>query len=303
MSVEKPAGPWTVLRVLSWTQSYFETLAIDSPRLAAELLLARCLGMSRLELYLQFDRPMTPSELSGYRAMVARRARREPVAYITGTRGFWDLEFSVSPHVLIPRPDTETLVETALEYLDAWQGDRPPRVLELGVGSGAVILSLAHALADRGMEWYATDLSPAALGVARANHRSQPGMPPVHFLAESWFSAFGDGAVFDLILSNPPYIPSGDIGGLEPEIHFEPRLALDGGPDGLTCFREILARGDGHLTPGGVLMLEMGYDQRQGLRQLAAALVHYGEPRFVRDSAGHDRVAVIKKKIANPGLL
>ncbi|MFH1153418.1 MAG: peptide chain release factor N(5)-glutamine methyltransferase [Pseudomonadota bacterium] len=299
MDSEKPVRQWTVLSLLAWTQSYFQSHAIDSPRLTAEMLLCHCLGLERLDLYLQFDRPLNPGELAAYRALVARRVRREPVAYITGTKGFWELELDVTPDVLIPRPDTETLVEAALGVLAGKVGTGRLKVLELGVGSGAVILSLSRALAHAGIDWYATDLSLAAIRVAMANLRKNPGVPSVHFLAGSWFSAFKKGMYFDLVVSNPPYIPSADINGLEPEILYEPRLALDGGPGGLDCIRQIVCSACDHMMPGAVMMLEMGFDQKNGVSDLVRQCGGYEPVEFLKDFSGHYRVAVLKKKIAN----
>lgn len=291
---------WTILSILNWTESHFASFGIDSPRLTAELLLCHSLGMKRLDLYLQHDRPLVTDELAAYRSLVIRRGRREPVAYITGTKGFWEAEFEVGPGVLIPRPDTETLVEAGLAVLPTDPSPREPfRILELGTGSGAVVVSLA---ASRpGHRYLATDLSMAALATARANARSQGVNGVVRFMAGSWFSMLRPGERFNLILSNPPYIPSDDIDGLQPEIcRFEPRLALDGGGDGLACIRTLVREAPAFLAPGGVLLIEMGADQKAAVEAYAAGREAYADIDFIRDYSGHYRVVSLKKRIANP---
>ncbi len=317
---------WTIIKILTWTESYFKKHSqddslpknkgaklrahssfvpkpvIDSPRLTAEILLAHILGIRRLDLYLQHDRPLEPKELADYKACIKRRLAGEPVAYITGTKGFYESEFQVAPGVLIPRPDTETLVETAIKILSEDPAGRNPsaqegkqkKILELGVGSGAVIISLAKAVP--GHQYVAGDLSLRALDTARKN-AEQILKDPVLFFSGVWMSAVADQPCFDLILSNPPYIPSGDIGGLAPEIsRFEPRLALDGGPDGLDCYRVILDHAHCCLMPGGVLLLEMGHDQKNGVERIFQGRSQYESIEFIKDLAGHDRVVKIAKK-------
>ena len=283
--------PWTVLRMLSWTQGYFARYGVDSPRLTSEILLAHLLKMQRLDLYLQYDRPLDMRELADFKALIKRRIGGEPVAYIAGTRGFWEHEFKVSPHVLIPRPDTETLVESALAFLG--KGNEGLKVLELGVGSGAVIISIACALP--GVSCFATDISPDAVNIAREN-AVHAACENLRFLTGSWFAPFKKQPMFHLVISNPPYIPSGDIEGLQQEVRcFEPRQALDGGSDGLRELARIIGVGGEYLLPGGGLILEMGFDQKEGVRLLAEQSGLYGSVEFVRDLAGHDRVAVLKK--------
>ncbi len=290
---------WTLLDTVTWTASYFENKGVDSPRLTAEMLMCHCLCMDRLALYLEFDRPLNPEELADYKALIKRRVEREPVAYITGKKGFWDIEVSVSPQVLIPRPDTETLMETALAVIKNFQetrGKRPLRILELGSGSGALIISLARAMP--GHEYVAVDVSPAAAKTTFDNARSLDCISGLSVVSGSWFAPFGAGAVFDVIVSNPPYIPTGDIETLAPEIkRYEPWLALDGGVDGLDCISEILHRAPAHLSPGGVLLLETGFDQKSAIEVLAKALPIYEDFQSIRDEAGHHRVVKLKKRI------
>ena len=194
--------------------------------------------------------------------------------------------------MLVPRPDTETLVETAIEILFA-KDSGPKRVLEMGVGSGAIIVSVASACP--GHTFFGCDISPAALAMAQENAHNLT-QTPVHFFQGSWLDAVGGDGQFDLILSNPPYIPRSDIQQLEPEVRdHEPLLALDGGPDGLDAFRAILVRAGDHLVSGGQMLLEMGFDQGDGLAALAGRYPWVRNLKFKKDLAGHNRLAILKK--------
>lgn len=285
---------WTVLKLIAWTETYFARHQIDSPRLTAEILLGFCLGVRRLDLYLQHDRPMEKQELARFRSLIQRRKNREPVAYITGEKGFFESSFQVAPGVLIPRPDTETLVTVTLDLLAA-APQRPKTVLELGVGSGAIVVSLAKA--DPENRYFAGDISAAALDAAQKN-ASREGVVHIHFFKGSWFTPLAARPFFDVIVSNPPYIPTKDIVGLMPEVKdHEPVIALDGGPDGLDCICKILAQACDYLLPGGDLVLEMGFDQKPGIIAAVDTYPGYEIVEFIRDLAGHDRVAHLKKKI------
>lgn len=287
---------WTIIKLLSWTESYFKDRSIDSPRLTAEILLAHCLGIQRLDLYLQYDRPLQKNELSDFKVLIKRRSQNEPVAYITGEKGFFESDFEVAKGVLIPRPDTETIVEAALQVLgEKKDAGAPKTVLEMGVGSGAIIVSLAKALP--GHLYFASDISFTAIEIAKKN-AEKLARDRIAFFAGSWFSSIKETSRFDVILSNPPYIPTRDIENLQPEIRgFEPLHALDGGRDGFDCFRSILDRAHTHLVPGGTLLLEMGFDQKQGLGKISQGYAQYEPAWFIKDLAGHHRVAVIKKAI------
>ncbi|MGD9825565.1 peptide chain release factor N(5)-glutamine methyltransferase [Desulfobacter sp.] len=285
---------WTIKSILSWTDTYFSQRSIDSPRLTAEILLAQALGLRRLDLYLQHDRPLEKQELSDFKALIRRRIAREPVAYITGRKGFFKEQFKVAPGVLIPRPDTETLVETAVDILsEIKQCGRQARVMELGVGSGAVIISIANACP--GHLYFGSELSSVALAIARANAKAFA-RTPVSLFRGDWLAAVAPQALFDLILSNPPYIPSADIEFLEPEVRdCEPRLALDGGADGLDAVRMILAQTGDRLLPSGRLILEIGFDQKPLVKTVAERFSWVTELDFIKDLAGHYRLAVFKK--------
>ncbi|MBU1581351.1 MAG: peptide chain release factor N(5)-glutamine methyltransferase [Proteobacteria bacterium] len=285
---------WTINTILSWTESYFKDNLIDSPRLTAEMLLSHCLGIKRLDLYLQYDRPLQKNELSDFKAFIKRRLQNEPVAYITGEKGFFESDFHVTHHVLIPRPDTETIVEQALIVLNACQKNlKPKTVLDLGTGSGAIIVSLAKAFPDH--LYFASDISLPALLIVKKN-ALKVAKDKICFFISTWFSSLTPKPIFDLIVSNPPYIPTMDIQNLQPEIkEFEPMLALDGGRDGLDCFRSILSQAYHYLVPGGTLLLEMGFDQKQGVENIFGQYPQYATIDFIKDLAGHNRVVLIKK--------
>ncbi|WP_457552544.1 peptide chain release factor N(5)-glutamine methyltransferase [Desulfobacula sp.] len=293
---EKKINDWTIIKILSWTESYLKKHSIDSPRLAAEMLLAHCLGKKRLDLYLQYDRPLQKNELSDFKALIKRRIQNEPVAYITGEKGFYEADFKVEEGVLIPRPDTETLVEQAIEVLNAGQANsKTMAVLELGTGSGAIIVSLAKKFSHH--LYFASDISPVALAIAKKN-AERIVKEKIAFFSGSWFLSLKRKPQFDLIVSNPPYIPSADIQMLQSEIRlFEPIIALDGGIDGLDCYRSILIDAHHYLTPGGTLLLEMGFDQKKGIENILKQYPQYGNIDFIRDLAGHNRIVLMKKSI------
>ncbi|MDY6824261.1 MAG: peptide chain release factor N(5)-glutamine methyltransferase [Thermodesulfobacteriota bacterium] len=286
---------WTILDVLKWTAGFFGDRQVEGAQLSAELLLAHTLGLNRLDLYLRYDQPLSAEELSTCRELIKRRAAGEPVAYIVGEKAFWSMTLSVTPEVLIPRPDTECLVETALACLPAEAVDADAfRVMEPGTGSGAVVLAMAGAAPH--CHFFAFDRSPAAVAVARDNARRQNLLDHVAFFVSDWFSAFRTaGERFDLIVVNPPYIAAAEIDGLAPEIRrFEPRDALDGGQDGLQAIRHIVAAAPDFLKPAGRLMLEIGWDQKNDVAQIAAETDAYASPEFVKDLAGHHRVVNLR---------
>lgn len=257
-------------------------LAPVSPtaRLDAELLLAHSLGKPRSHLYARPDSVADEAARQDFESLLARRAAGEPLAYLTGQRAFWNLELMVSPATLIPRPETELLVETALAHL-------PPgaaRLLDLGTGSGAVALALARERPDCAVT--ATDASAAALAMAQAN-AARLGLS-LRLLEGDWYQAV-PGEQFELIASNPPYIPDADPHLAAGDVRFEPRTALAAGADGLADLRQIVAGAFDHLAPGGWLLVEHGYDQGYKVRELfaAAGLQHITSHR---DLAGHERV-------------
>lgn len=288
---------WTVIKLVSWTESYFQKKSIDSPRLTAEILLAYSLGIKRLDLYLQHDRPVQNNELSDFKALIKRRIEHEPVAYIIGEKGFFESDFKVTKDVLIPRPDTEIIVEQALKILEKENKKKIKfwSVLELGTGSGAIILSLAKKIQDP--LYFASDISSSALKIAKENAQ-KISKDRINFFAGPWFSSLKRAPVFDLIVSNPPYISSHDILHLQPEIRvFEPVNALDGGKDGLNSLASILDDAGDYLVPGGTILLEIGFDQKKGVEDILMNSNKYQSIEFIKDLAGHDRVVKIKKSI------
>ena len=285
---------WTLLGVLKWTTGFFADHHIDSPRLTAEILLAETLGIDRVGLYVRFDQPLTEDERQRYRALVKRRIRKEPVAYIIGRKDFWTISLSVTPDVLIPRPETEIVVEAALDLMPVSMG-KPPRILDMGTGSGAIVISLAHSFP--GPLYFASDLSYPALQVAAGNAVLNDVADRVSFFASRWFDAVSASCPFDMIVSNPPYIPSNRIPLLAPEItDYEPLLALDGDGDGLRDIAVLVSEGPGFLAPGGIMILEIGHDQKPAVEKLAQSHPDWDDIAFRKDYAGHDRAAVLRRR-------
>lgn len=291
-----PLEAWTILKLLNWTAGYFKSHHIEQPRAAAEKLLAHTLAVSRVDLYIQYDRPMEPSELGVFRTLIQRRRQREPVAYIVGKKEFWSLDLKVSRDVLIPRPETETLVEAALAILPKEPSPGPLKILDLGTGSGAVVLALASERA--GHHFYAADCSDKALTVAKDNARTHGLDDAIVFLQGDWFEAVANrGGFFDLIVSNPPYVSQPDFETLPPEISlYEPREALNGGPDGLDAIRLIVGKATDYMTPGGWLLFEIGHDQRASVERLVRTSGAYTDLATIKDYSGFDRVVRVRAK-------
>ncbi len=276
---------WTIRSVLQWTQGFFKDKGLDTPRLDAELLIGDALKLNRVRLYMDIDRPLDDAELAGIRERVRRRGRHEPVAYITGTRGFWQLDLAVDKRVLIPRPDTERLVELALEVL---KGREAPRVVDVGTGSGAIALAVASERKDAVV--LAIDVSPDALAVAQAN-AEKAGLTNVTFARGDLLAPARDFRP-DVVLSNPPYIDSAECERLMPDVrHFEPRLALDGGPDGLVVVRRLVREAVALLPADGALLVEIGHDQGDRCAELFSA-AGFAEVAVKKDYGGRDRVVV-----------
>jgi release factor glutamine methyltransferase len=281
---------WTPLRVLEWTTRRFEAAGVDSPRLAAQVLLAHALRCDRIGLYTQFDKPLGPEELGRYRELVRRRLAGEPVAYLVGTQEFWSIELAVDDRVLIPRRDSETLIELVLAKL----GDRaaPVRVADVATGSGALALALLRELPAATA--VATDLHAGPIAVATAN-AERVGVRERIELREGDLLAPLAGDRFDVVVANLPYVPSGDIAGLSAEVRREPRAALDGGVDGLDLIRRLADGVAAHLAPGGLVALEHGFDQGEAVRALLAAAPGPFEAPWTRaDLAGQPRVTAAR---------
>jgi len=277
---------WTVKDVLEWTARHFKDKGIRSPRLDAEVLLAHALGADRLRLYLNFDRPLSPDERSRYRELVLRRASREPVAYIVGRREFWSLPIRTLPGVLIPRPETEVLVELVVDKV---RHAPHPRILELGCGSGAVAVAVLRENPRARM--VATDISRQALELTRLNANELQVLDRLDLVASSLFDAIRSGAEFDVVCSNPPYIPTETIARLDPEVRdFEPVSALDGGPDGFDVIRRLVVQAGAYLKIGGALVLEVGDGQAESVAQLLWGTGCFREVGTYRDLSGTERV-------------
>lgn len=282
-----------------------EQAGIETARLDAECLLAHILGCARWQVILEPHRRLSPEKFGRYLRLLQRREQREPLAYLLGAREFWSLRLSVSPGVLIPRPETETLVEAALA---AWREthpspvSRPPSfggqaIVDLCTGSGAVGIALARELPE--VRIVATDVSWRALRIARANAEMLGVGDRIAFLRGDLWRAFpghGPSTPVELVVANPPYIPSKEIAGLMPEVQWEPRTALDGGPDGLRVLREIILTTPSRLVPGGSLLVEIGADQAAAVSGLFEATGLFEAPRVLQDLAGRDRVVTARRR-------
>jgi release factor glutamine methyltransferase len=278
---------WTTLDVLRWTQQRFAERGLPSARLDAEVLLAHALGATRVALYTGFDKPLEEPELARYRELVRRRLAGEPVAYLVGEQEFWSLPLTVDARVLVPRRDTETLVETALRLAPAAR-----RIADVATGSGAIALALATELS--GATVVATDRSAGALAVAGENVARHGLQARVTLVEGDLCAPLAGLGPFDLIVSNPPYIPTRDLAALAPEVRREPRGALDGGPDGLVLLRRLVVEARPLLEPGGLLAVEHGFDQGVQVRGLFEA-AGYAEVATVTDLGASDRVTSGKR--------
>jgi release factor glutamine methyltransferase len=285
---------WTIKELLAVTSDYLKQKKIESPRLCAEILLAHLLQTSRVDLYLHFEKPLNDSEIEGYRALVRRRLAREPVQHITGVQEFWSLGFQVGPQVLIPRPESEVLVEQALSLYNEGRlpGGERPRILDLGTGCGALAVALAREIRDACI--WASDISEEALTVARLNAERHAVGNRIQFTRSDLLTTFGS-AVFDLILSNPPYIASREFAALSPEVRdFEPKIALDGREEGLYYIQEIIRQAPEHLNEQGWLTLEMDPRQISGALKLISADDRYAHADRVRDYSKRERVVIAR---------
>ena len=278
---------WTILRVLQWTQGRFSERGLPSARLDAELLLAHVLGKDRVGLYMHFDQPLEVDELTAYRELIKRRLGGEPVAYLVGKKEFRSLTLNVDARVLVPRPDTEATVELALECVATIEA---PRIVDVGTGSGAIALALKQALPAATV--LATDRSAEAAEVARGN-AVKLGLSIEVVLGDLLATVDGP---FDLIVSNPPYIPSHEIALLAPEVRREPRLALDGGADGLDLIRRLITEAAPKLSAGGRLVLEIGDGQAPSVTAVLIA-AGYWDVTAKKDLGGIDRALSARKKV------
>jgi release factor glutamine methyltransferase len=284
-STPKADGGWTIRRVLEWTSGYLREKGSDSPRLEAEVLLAHARGCPRIQLYTAYDEVLPETIRSTMRELVQRRAAAEPVAYLVGHREFFGLKFRVSPDVLIPRPETETLV---METLERTKSLERPRLLDLGTGSGCVAVAIA--VNHPGAQVTAIDISPAALAVARSNVEQHGVADRVELIESDLFAGVAAGTQFDAIVSNPPYVRIDEMDGLPPEIRLhEPQLALVAGPEGLDVFRRIAAEAPRWLTPGGFVLVEFSPEQAARVQGLFTPEFGWRQNRILNDNSGQPR--------------
>jgi len=282
----------TIGQLIENATKAFMSQCLPTPRLDAEVLLASCLKKDRTWLYIHSGHDMNATEVSGFLRWVARRQQGEPVAYIVGRKEFWSLDFAVDPRVLIPRPDTEVLVEEVLKALDISKASRP-EILDLGTGSGAIAVALAHECPDARIT--ATDISREALAVAAGNAERHRVASRITFLEGNLFNPVR--GCFDVIVSNPPYIAAGDYAELSVEVlNFEPRGALLAGKEGTDFYQAIVPRAVCHLKPGGGLLLEIGDDQKELIEGLFRQSGAYQDVAFRKDYAGRWRVVKAMRK-------
>jgi release factor glutamine methyltransferase len=278
----------TILELIQKTTAFFEKKGVEDPRLQIELLLAHGLGLKRMQLYLQFERELAQSELGLLREMVRRRSEREPLQYIVGHTEFFGLEYATDKRALIPRRETEHLIESVLARVD--DKNASMQGVDLGTGTGILAITLAVQLPES--RWKAADAAVDALALARENAAGHGALDRVEFVESSWWSALPSDGAFDLIVSNPPYVKSADLLQLAPEIReHEPLAALDGGADGLDAYRAIAEGAAGRTRPGGCLALEIGFDQGPAVREILSGQ-GWKTDDAVKDLQGHDRVVL-----------
>lgn len=288
---------WTIKELLAVTTEYLKEKGIDSPRLCAEILLAHQLKIDRVKLYVTFDQPLNDNEVNGYRSLIRRRLNREPIQYITGIQEFWSIDFEVDKRVLIPRPESEILVEqvSLLCRQNPKKIDMGKKVLDLGTGSGALAVSLAKEIKDAAI--WASDISEDALLVAASNSQKHKLDKMIQFVfGDLWEPIKTLGLTFDFIVSNPPYVSSVDYESLPPEVReYEPRQALDGHDNGMFFIEKIIMDGADFLNHGGWLLIEMDPEQIERALIIAENTGNYIEKRCIKDYSHQNRVVMAKK--------
>lgn len=284
-----PGESWTPIRLTRWSGDYLSEKGFENGRLESELLLAKVLGVARLDLYLQFDRPIKPGELKAFKASLLRRAGREPLQYILGTTAFRELELRVDTRALIPRPETEVLVGEVLSRV----GEKGSKLtgLDVGTGSGAIALSLLKEGPFRKM--VATDISPTALDLARENAVATGLGESLDLRQGMLLDPVEPGERFDVVVSNPPYVPCSEEDSLQPEVRdWEPKDALFAGPEGLDVVLPLVRVAPNSLSPGGLLAIEIGASQGTRVAQAMEETGHFSEVSVLPDLAGRDRIAL-----------
>lgn len=282
----------TILELLNWSTHCLRDHQIENPRLNAELLLARSLNLSREGLYTRLQDPSGEEEKENFERLIKKRLSGEPLQYLLGHQEFWSIDFKVDPRVLIPRPETELLVEQSLSILSENFSRRTLYVLDIGTGSGAIAISLAKEKKD--LFIVATDISGEALLLARENARSAGVLHRIELVKGDLFNPvrlMQDREPFDLILSNPPYILRSQIQNLAREVKdYEPQVALNGGEDGMEFYRSIVSQGPSYLRKGGWLLLEVGENQGEKVSGLIEREGSFGRPERIKDPSGIERV-------------
>jgi release factor glutamine methyltransferase len=282
---------WTVGELLDWTAKYLAQKGSEYPRLDTEVLLAHALGCRRIEIYTRYTEPATDEQRDRFRELVRQRIEGCPVAYLVGRKEFFSLELEVSPAVLIPRPDSEVVV---VEFLQLAKLMTLPSVVDIGTGSGNLAVSIAKQ--HKGAQVTAVDLSPEALAVAQRNAAKHGLADRVRFVQGDLFAPLGDER-FDVVVSNPPYIPTADIAGLAPGVrNYEPHLALDGGADGFAVFDRLIEGAEQHLNPGGHLLVEIGSPQEGPARERLEARPAFELAETLHDGAGLPRVLKAQRR-------
>ncbi len=286
---------WTIGKILKWTEQYFASKGIESPRLDAEVLLSHVLKKERIYLYVHFDEPLEAPELASYKECIKKRLEHMPVAYITGIREFMGLDFHVTPSVLIPRPDTEILVQTAMDNLKKIEATgRGLLFADIGTGSGAVCLSMLSYMPE--LQGVTVDISKEALEIARGNAESLGVSERIEFLEGDMLEPLA-GRSFDAIVSNPPYIPERDIEGLEPEVKcYEPMGALVAEDEGLFFYKKLMQDAPKLLKTGGFLALEAGIHEAGPIKEIGERSGDWENIEVIKDLAGIDRVVVLRKR-------
>jgi release factor glutamine methyltransferase len=278
---------WTITKLLDWTTEYFKKYNIEWPHLEAEILLAHSLKLKRIELYTNHERVLTKAELAEYKVLIQRRSKKEPIAYITGNQPFMSLDFKINRSVLIPRPETEKLVEITIDLVK----NRKFTIADIGTGSGVIAISLAKYLPE--IKVIGIDTSPDAINLAQKNVEDHKLSDRCEFRKGNLFEPLKEKV--DIIVSNPPYIPTKDIETLETDVKdWEPTQALDGGADGLDYIRKLIDLSPDHLNPDSLLLIEIGYDQGEKVKLLAKNSGKYKEIEIIKDLNGKERILKAK---------
>jgi len=284
---------WTISSLLTWSTEYFTKHHIDNPHLEAEILLSHALKLKRIELYIKHDKELNESELASYKTLILRRAKKEPSAYIIGNKAFMSLDFIVSPAVLIPRPETEHLVEAVIDYSKTVE--YPINILDIGTGSGAIAISLANYIKNATV--MAIDISNDSLLIAKQNAKKHEVESRITFLQSDLYSNIPSLNKFDVIVSNPPYIPSIEVEKLQEEIiKYEPIKALDGGDDGMALYSKIIPGSIAYLKSKGYLILEIGQGQFLSVNKIIVDTGLFNEAKIIKDYADIERIVIVQKK-------